>query len=197
MPDNPIKLALITGSVRGGRFGPVVAKWFAGQAQAHGEVEVDVIDLADYPLPLEMPPHGEMPPPEVGAVWARLQAKLASADAFVMVTPEYNHAVPASLKNAIDWFKQEWVAKPVGIVCYGGVGGGLRAAENLRLIFAELHAHTVRDTVSFHNSWGDFIQDGAIVSPEGSEAAAKTLLDQVVWWGQALRDAREKRPYLN
>ncbi|CAG6391055.1 NAD(P)H-dependent oxidoreductase [Streptomyces cocklensis] len=196
MPDNPIKLALIIGSVRGGRFGPVVAKWFTEQARSHGEVEVEVIDLADYPLPLEMPPYGELPPPEVGAVWAKLSAKLTAADAFVMVTPEYNHAAPASLKNAIDWFKQEWVAKPVGIVSYGGVGGGLRAAENLRLILAELHAHTVRDTVSFHNSWGDFLKDGAVISPEGSDAAAKSLLDQVVWWGRALREAREKRPYL-
>jgi len=195
MSDNPIKIALIIGSVRGGRFGPVVAKWFAGQAERHGAVEVDVIDLADYPLPLEMAPYGELPPPEVGAVWAKLSAKFTAADAFIVVTPEYNHAPPAVLKNTIDWFKNEWVAKPVGLVSYGGVGGGLRAAESLRLVFAELHATTVRDTVSFHNSWGDFHKDGAPSSPEGSEAAAKSLLDQLVWWGEALRDAREKRPY--
>lgn len=196
MSEQRIKLAMIIGSIRGGRFGPVVAQWFRGEAEQHGAVDVELIDLVDYPLPLEMPAFGALPPDEVAQVQARLGAKLAEADAFVVVTPEYNHSVPASLKNAIDWFKQEWAAKPIGLISYGGMGGGLRAAEHLRQIFAELHAVTIREMLSFHNAWGDFFQNGAVVGPERSDVAAKSLLDQLVWWGHALRDAREKRPYI-
>jgi NAD(P)H-dependent FMN reductase len=195
MSEQPVKLAIIVGSVRGGRFGPVVGRWFARQAESHGAVAVDVIDLLDYPLPVQMPAFGEQPEPQTGAAFVKLAAKLAAADAFAVITPEYNHSVPAGLKNAIDWYHDEWMAKPVGLISYGGMGGGLRAAEHLRQIFAELHAVTVRDMLSFHNAWAEFVKDSEPTSPEGSEAAAKQLLDQLVWWGEALRDAREKSPY--
>ncbi|MGW0909680.1 NADPH-dependent FMN reductase [Streptomyces sp. NPDC002853] len=195
MPENPIKLAVIIGSVRGGRFGTTVAEWFAGQAELHGDVEVEIIDIADYPLPLEMPAFGEKPPADVAAVWNGLRERLDRAEAFAVVTPEYNHTVPAALKNTIDWYLAEWSAKPVGLVSYGGMGGGLRASEHLRQIFAEVHATTVREMLSFHNAWADFQKEGEPVSPEGSEAAAKKLLDQLVWWADALRAARERTPY--
>jgi NAD(P)H-dependent FMN reductase len=87
-----------------------------------------------------------MPTPEVASITLRL----ANADAFVVVTPKYNHNFPAPLKNAIDWRYNKWRAKPVGFVSYGGMGGGLRAVEQLRQVFAELHAVTVRDAVNFH-----------------------------------------------
>ncbi|MEO3973715.1 NAD(P)H-dependent oxidoreductase [Streptomyces sp. CAU 1734] len=195
MPENPLKLAIVIGSVRGGRFGPTVANWFAEQAKKHGDYTVDLIDLADFPLPVEMPAYGEEPPAEVTSVQERLSARLHDADAFAVVTPEYNHTVPGSLKNAIDWFMEEWITKPVALVSYGGMGGGLRAAEHLRQIFAEVHATTVRDMLSFHNAWTAFEKDGVAVSPEGSEAAAKNLLDQLSWWAEALREARAARPY--
>ncbi|MCU1681785.1 MAG: NADPH-dependent reductase [Amycolatopsis sp.] len=195
MSEQPIKLAVIIGSVRGGRFGPVVAKWFARQAEEHDAVEVDVIDLLDFPLPLHMPAYGQQPDEQTLEVRNALSARLSAADAFVVVTPEYNHTVPAGLKNTIDWFMQEWMAKPIGLVSYGGMGGGLRAAEHLRQVFAEVHAVTVRDMISFHNAWGDFGGPGQPASPEGADAAAKKLIDQIVWWAHALRDAREKRPY--
>ncbi|MEU6057065.1 NAD(P)H-dependent oxidoreductase [Streptomyces sp. NPDC047097] len=195
MPDTPIHLAIIAGSVRGGRFCPTVADWFARQARAHGGVEAELIDLVDYPLPLVMPGYGDVNDPGTQEVVDRLTTKLARADAFVVVTPEYNHSTSPVLKNTIDWFLDEWKAKPVGLVSYGGMGGGLRAAEHLRQIFAEVHATTVRDVVSFHNQFSAFEQDGRPVSPEGSEAAAKSLLDQLVWWGDALREARNKAPY--
>ena len=112
----------------------MVAKWFAGQAHAHGEVEVDVIDLADYPLPLEMPPHGEMPPPEVGAVWARLQAKLASAELYAdaarycmqmhggygyidehPLTMHYTDAVIATVAGGASQVQRNIVARELGL----------------------------------------------------------------------------------
>lgn len=88
--------------------------------------------------------------------------RIAAADAVLIVTPEYNHSFPGPLKTSIDSLRDEWKAKPVGFVSYGGIGGGLRAVEALRLVFAELHAVTVRDTVSFHNPWSRFEQASLI-----------------------------------
>ena len=114
---------------------------------------MDVIDLAEARLPDVL---SNQPAASVTATSQRL----AAADAFVVVTPEYNHSFPASLKNAIDWHFKEWQAKPVGFVSYGGMSGGLRAVEHLRQVFVELHAVTVRDAVSFHGVWGLFDTDG-------------------------------------
>ncbi|WP_345571161.1 NAD(P)H-dependent oxidoreductase [Nonomuraea rosea] len=192
-----MRLAVITGSVREGRFGPHVTRWFAGQAGTHGLFDVDVIDLADTPLPAVLP----ATPEELAAVHERpadlrrLAGRLADADAFVVVTPEYNHSYPASLKNAIDWHFTEWQAKPVALISYGGFGGGLRAAEHLRQVFAELHAVTVRNTISFDNHWTRFDGEGKLIEPEGPDGAAKALLDQLGWWSGALREARRATPY--
>ena len=186
-----IKLAVIVGSTRKGRFAPVVANWFTTQARQRTDIEVDVLDLADVGLPDVLHGFGEEPADEVKAVSPRL----ADADAFVVITPEYNHSFPAPLKSAIDWHNDEWHAKPVGFVSYGGHGGGLRAVEQLRLVFAELHAVTVRDTVSFHGAWSRFDENGEPLDAEGVNGAAKKLLDQLIWWGGALKDARQKQPY--
>ncbi|WP_280267909.1 NADPH-dependent FMN reductase [Nocardia wallacei] len=188
MPDNPLRLAVITASIRDGRFGPTVGSWFATHAATHEDLVVDHIDLADHPLPSVLSEH---PEPAMDEVTRRLDA----ADAFVVVTPEYNHSFPASLKALIDWHYTQWQAKPVGFVSYGGMGGGLRAVEQLRLVFAELHATTVRDTVSFHNAWDKFADNGTPLD-SGAEGAAKGMLDQLVWWAHTLRDARTSRPYV-
>ncbi|WP_171164847.1 NADPH-dependent FMN reductase [Streptomyces sp. I05A-00742] len=184
----PLRLVVIVGSTREGRFGPTVADWFAEEARAHAGVDIDVIDLAEADITHVL--CGE-PTPEVAAITPRL----AAADAFVVVTPEYNHSYPASLKAAIDWHYVQWQAKPVGFVSYGGLGGGLRAVEHLRQVFAELHAVTVRETVSFHMAWERFGQDGTPHDADIVSGAAKRMLDQLVWWGRALRQAREELPY--
>ncbi|MGJ7905879.1 NADPH-dependent FMN reductase [Actinopolyspora sp. H202] len=196
MTENITKIAVIIGSVRDGRFGPTVANWFVEQAERHGGIEVELIDLLDYPLPLNMPSADNLDA-ETKTLHRQLQAKISDADAYAVVTPEYNHTTSPALSNTIDWFLQEWKAKPVGLISYGGMGGGLRAAEHLRQIFAELHAVTVRDMLSFHNPWGKFGEGDVPVAPEGSEEAAKVLLDQLVWWGQALRRARTEVPYVS
>ncbi|MEV5703520.1 NAD(P)H-dependent oxidoreductase [Actinoallomurus sp. NPDC052274] len=189
------RVAVIVGSVREGRFGTTVADWFAGRARRRTDVDVDVIDLAEVGLPLVFPAFGAAPAPETARALQTVTPRLAAADAFVVVTPEYNHSFPASLKNLIDWHNAEWHAKPVGFVSYGGLSGGLRAVEHLRPVFAELHAVTVRDTVSFHGAWERFDAEGRPVDPDGCGAAAETLLDQLLWWAHALRDARAVRPY--
>lgn len=199
MSSDMLKLAVIIGSVREGRFGPVPGQWFFGEAQKHGRFTVDLVDLAEAHLPLVLPPvppamaTGEERPAEMHDLTRRLD----EADAFVVVTPEYNHSFPASLKCAIDWHFTEWRAKPIGFVSYGGVGGGVRAIEQLRMVFAELHAVTVRDTISFPNFWEQFdLGTGELLSPEGPTGAAKVLLDQMAWWAAALREARTRTPYV-
>lgn len=194
--DEPLRVAVVIGSVREGRRGPAVTEWFLGSAAAHHSgLDFDVIDLADVPLPLAMPDWGGSPDPAAAAALAEVSPRLAAADAFVFVTPEYNHSFPAALKNLIDWHRPQWHAKPVGFVSYGGAGGGLRAVEQLRLVFAELHAVSVRDSVSLHGPWSGLGQDGAPRDGVVTESAAKNMLDQLDWWGRALRTARANRPY--
>ncbi|KWX01226.1 NADPH-dependent oxidoreductase [Carbonactinospora thermoautotrophica] len=190
-----LRLAVIVGSVREGRFGPTVANWFVGQADERADMSVDVVDLVEVQLPLALPAFGTKPVPETARALEGLTPRLAAADAFVVVTPEYNHSFPASLKNVIDWHNQVWHAKPVGFVSYGGLSGGLRAVEQLRVVFAELHAVTIRATVSFHNAWSQFDNEGQPIDPAGCNGAAKSMLDQLAWWARALREARAARPY--
>lgn len=178
----PLRLTLVIGSSRQGRFAPTVAEWFREHATRRPDLTVAIVDVGE----LDLPHTFGAPAPEA----AGTRAALAAADAFVIVTPEYNHSYPAALKNLIDAHGREWQAKPVGFVSYGGISGGLRAVEHLRGVFAELHTVTVRDTVSFHNPWG-----AAQLATEAADTAAKTLLDQLIWWGEALRAARATRPY--
>lgn len=190
MTTSHLRLVVITGSTRDGRFGPTVTTWFANLATSIAPVDIDIVDLADIELPAVHPNWGAERTP----AHAHLGARLDAADAFVIVTPEYNHSFPAALKNAVDLFRDEWRAKPVGFVSYGGQGGGLRAVEQLRLVFAELHAVTVRDSVSFHGA-GSVFEDGQPVDPTVCNSAAANMLDQLDWWGSALRSARTLRPY--
>ncbi|MFF8692493.1 NADPH-dependent FMN reductase [Streptomyces sp. NPDC015144] len=188
----PLKVAVILASNREGRFAPVVADWLLTHTGAHPDIETDLIDVAEADLPTAI---SFRPAPDAQARLDAVAPRLAAADAFVVVTPEYNHSYPAPLKNLIDWYRNEWQAKPVGFVSYGGVSGGLRAVEHLRQVFAEQHAVSVRETVSFHNAGALFDEGGGLRDPEGSDAAAKALLDQLLWWGRALREARATHPY--
>ncbi|WP_394827849.1 NADPH-dependent FMN reductase [Pendulispora albinea] len=196
--DKKFELAIIIGSVRQNRFGPVVARWFLQQVEAYGGFHASVIDLAETPLPLVLPPE----PPAMATTDARpaemasVSKTLAAADAFVIVTPEYNRSFPASLKSLIDWHYSEWRAKPIGFVSYsGGSSGGLRAVEQLRLIFAELHAVTVRDSVSFARYWKEFDEEGRLMDPDDAKETASAMLVQLGWWGDALREARTHWAY--
>lgn len=184
--EDPLRLAVIVGSTREGRFGGIVAGWFVTQARQRDDMALDVIDLAEVNLPAVYP---RQPGPAVAAFIERIDR----ADAFVVVTPEYNHGYPASLKQAIDLPHGQWRAKPVGFVSYGGMAGGLHAVEQLRQVFAELHVVTMRDTVSFHMAHQRFDESGEPREPAGCNAAAKTMLDQLAWWAAVLRTARAVR----
>lgn len=180
-----LKLAIIIGSVREGRFGPVVANWFAEQVD--DRFEVDIIDLADTALPaLPAVPPALDPDPVRPADMHDLTDRLAAADAYVIVTPDYNRSYPAALKAAIDWHFTQWDAKAIGFVGYSGGSGGLLAIEHLRQVFTELNAHTVRDYVSFPRYYMLFDENGRLRDPQEPEGAAAALLDQLHWWTSAL-----------
>ena len=172
-----VKVALIYGSIRSGRFCDKVAAWTATEIARRGEFSVDIIDPQAQP---------ELP---------SLPERIAEADAFVVVTPEYNHGYPAPLKALIDSVGAEWRGKAVAFVSYGGISGGLRAVEQLRLVFAELHAVTMQHSVSFASAWEQFDGDGILRDPARAQRSMATLLAQLHWWAVALRNAREVRPY--
>lgn len=177
----PLRLAVLVGSTREGRFGPTVAKWFHTVAAGRDDIEIDLVDLVDADLPAHWTS-------DLGVATRAFVHRLEEADAYVVVTPEYNHGYPAALKQAIDVSGRVWTRKPVGFVSYGGMSGGLRAVEQLRLVFAEVRATTVRETVSFHLF--PFDERGQPLDTGASELAAHTMLDDVVWWGRTLRTAR-------
>jgi NAD(P)H-dependent FMN reductase len=186
-----MRLAVIIGSTRNGRFGPTVAHWLARQAGK--QFDVDLIDLITANLPTTLLDTDDETPPEVAVLAPRLER----ADAFAVVTPEINCSFPASLKTALDWYYAEWHAKPVAIVSYGRETGGRNATAQLRQVFAELQAVTIRTTVALPCYWEQFTADGDWPRPSaGYEAEVTTMLDQLTWWAEALRDARIKRPYL-
>lgn len=183
-----IKLALIYGSVREGRFCDVVAEWTQRHIDRHGGFETVSIDPADWPLSGRVLRQDE-------AQLQQLRQRLHAADAFVIVTPEYNHGYPAPLKALIDACYEPWQAKPVAFVSYGASSGGLRAIEQLRQVFAELHAVTLRDSVNLVSAWRQFGPDGELHEPHAAGKAMTTMLSRLSWWSQALRDARSATPY--
>jgi NAD(P)H-dependent FMN reductase len=185
----PARVALLVGSARDGRLAPDVAGWFARVAARRDDLVLDVVDVAEHLLPASL----DADDPRAAA----LRPRLAGAEAYVVVVPEYNRSVPGPLKTLIDSFQSEWEAKPVGFVGYGlGMAGGVRAIEHLRQIFAEFHCVGMKDTVTFPRVLEHYDADGTFpAEPAGAEAAAKLMLDQLLWWATALRDAKAVRPY--
>lgn len=183
------RIVVILGSIREERINDRVASWVTGQLSAHGFAP-ELLDPADP----------DLLPVQIGdaAATDRLRQRMAGADGFVIVTPEYNHAEPGSLKTLIDSVIAEWWARPVGLIGYGGLSGGLRAIEALRIILAELHTVTLRDTLSFASPWRRFDEQGRITDPRDAaeaEAAMAVFAHRLRWWADALADARAARPY--
>ena len=165
--EEKTKLALIYGSTRKGRFCDKVAKWAEKQIAAKGDFSVDVIDPAVPPVRAATEAFEAY-----DTEW--LRHHIGQADAFLVVTPEYNHGYPGSLKSLIDSVGEEWHAKAVAFVSYGGVSGGLRAVEQLRQVFADA---------------------GVLKKPERSEKQFDTLLRRLNWWSATLHHGRNAKPY--
>lgn len=195
------RIGIILSSTRQFRRGDQVAQWVHQRAQKHAEgtgVTYEIVDLREHGAGAEL----DEPGPAILGEYAHQHTRdwaevIASYDAFVVVVPEYNHGVPGSLKNAIDSLFAEWNDKAAGLVSYG-INGGVRAAEHLRLVFAELKVATVRQQVAL-NLNDDFEITDAIepgrFDPVGyQETDLVTMLDELVAWGTALKGVRNEFP---
>ncbi|MFJ6530537.1 NADPH-dependent FMN reductase [Streptomyces longwoodensis] len=185
------KLEIIVASTRPGRVGPSVARWIEAEAVAHaGFTEVETVDLAEVNLPFMNEPHH----PRLGRYthqhtrdWS---AKVAEADAFVFVMPEYNYGYNAELKNAIDYLHSEWQYKPVGMASYGGVSAGTRAAQMIKQVVTTLKMTPVFEAVSIPFVQ-QFLDDDQRLTPnEIMSSSAKAMLDELVRITDALRPLR-------
>ena len=183
-----LNVGIILGSTRPNRNGEAVAKWVLEQTKSRTEASYELVDIKDYDLPLldePIPPsQGKYSQPHTKR-WAE---KIASFDAFVFVTPEYNHSTSGALKNAIDFLYREWNNKAAGFVSYGSAGGA-RAVEALRLIMAEIQIADVRAQVMF-SLFTDFKNFSEFAPDPRHDAELDTMLKQVVKWGTALKTVR-------
>jgi NAD(P)H-dependent FMN reductase len=195
-----LNLKIIIGSTRPGRAADVAADWIAAAARAHGAFDVEVLDLRDWQLPIFGENFGTLGDPANPTFSApevrRWNDAILAGDAYVFVTPEYNHSVPGALKNAIDsvFATFGFRNKPAACVGYsGGIGGGIRAIEHLAHIAIEAELVPLRNTVLIPYVTAAFGPDGAPVD-DRTAGAAKIMLDDLAWWGSVLRRARLDGP---
>ncbi len=187
-------LQIVTVSTRQGRKGPAVAAWFEQQARAHGAFDVEVVDLAAMALPIfDEPQHPRLRKYQHAHTkqWSEIVAR---GDAYVFVTPEYNHGTPPSLLNALDYLVHEWAYKPAGFVSYGGISGGLRGVQALKPVLSSLKMVPIVEAVVIP-MFAARIDGAGTFSPEaGLDAAAVTMLDEIARWERVLRQLRVPLP---
>ena len=187
-----LKVAIVLGRTRTGRTADSVARWVHEVAARRGDAAFEILDIADHALA-----HLDEPVPPLAAqysqphtlAWART---VAAFDAFVFVTPEYNHSIPGALKNAIDFLYAEWNDKAAGFVSYG-VDGGIRAVEHLRLVMGELKVADVRTHVALSFAQ-DFQGYTTFAARDGQQESLNELLDELLTWASALRALRTATP---
>lgn len=191
-PDDRPSLQILIASTRPGRVGLPVAAWFEARARRHGAFSIDVVDLAELDLPfMDEPRHPRLGRYEHAHTRA-WSARVAAADAFAFVMPEYNHGPSAPLKNALDYLHAEWAYKPVGFVSYGGVSAGTRAADALRPVVTTLRMMPVPEAVHVPFVKG-FLEDGAIRPNDAMNDGAEGMLTELARWEGALRPLRGER----
>lgn len=191
------RIAVILGSTRQGRFGEKPARWIFDELKKRKDIEAEFLDLRDYQMPFyDFPASPAWMQGEYGNEATRAwRKKIGEADGFIIVAPEYNRGYSGELKNALDHVYGEWNNKPVAFVSYGSVGGG-RSVEQLRLVAIELQMAPIRQGV--HIQWdlyATMMNDQAPVDPARFapvQQSADTMLDQLVWWTDALKVARQK-----
>ena len=185
-------LRIIIGSTRPGRVGPSVAEWIATRAREHGGFDVQVTDLAELNLPIyDEPNHPRLQKYEHQHTkdWSAL---VAGSNAFIFVMPEYNYGFNAALKNAIDYLHNEWADKAAGIVSYGGVAAGTRAAQMLKQVFSALRLVPVVDSVNIPFVAQFLDEDRRLKPNEIMEQAATAMLDELLRWTDSLSQLRAK-----
>lgn len=186
------KIQIIIGSTRDERVGDKVAKWVYGIAKRREDFDVELIDLRDWNIPFfnDASPAFNPPKKKIIKEWAN---KIAEADGYIFVTPEYNHGYPAVLKNALDYLYNEWNNKPVAFVAYGGTVGGSRAVEQLRLVAIELQMAPIREAVYIPLIW-DALDESGNPKNKSLEKTANKMISSLLWWTKALNYARKELP---
>ena len=184
-------LQVITVSTRPTRKGPAIAEWFVGRAREHGKFEVEPVDLAQVKLPLfDEPKH-----PRFGEYahehtrrWSDIVKR---ADAFVLVTPEYDFGPPASIINALQYLVKEWAYKPLGFVSYGGVSAGSRSVNTLKITVTALKMMPMVEAVAIPFFAQHFdAESGKFAPPDVQDDAAVVMLDELLRWTEALKALR-------
>ncbi|MBX4210922.1 NAD(P)H-dependent oxidoreductase [Candidatus Parcubacteria bacterium] len=185
-----LKIKIIVGSARPNRFSIQPANWIYSLAQERKDIEVELVDLEKINLPFldePKPPSRGNYEKEHTKKWA---AKIAEADGFIFVTPEYNHSFSPILKNAIDFVFAEWHFKPVAFVSHGTVGGS-RAVEHLRTVAAEIKMYDLREQVMLIAPWTNLDEKGQYKFTEDQVKAGNALLDSLIFWAEKMKPARE------
>ena len=186
-----LKLHVIVASTRPSRKGPAVARWFEGFARTHGGFEPVLVDIADFDLPVYDEPEHPLTHRYRHEHTKRWSESVAAADAYAFVMPEYNYFPPPSLVNALDFLVAEWTYKPAGLVSYGGVSGGLRAAQAVKLLLTALKVMPIPEGVAIPN-FAQFMDESGTFRPnELVEKSAGTMLAELLRWAEALKPLRE------
>lgn len=183
-------LQVVIGSTRPGRVGPAIAQWFVNVANQHGGFDVELVDLADYALPIYDEPNHPILQQYTKEHTKRWSSTITRADAFVFVIPEYNHSFNAAIKNALDFLYHEWHYKPTGLLSYGGAAMGTRAAQALKPVLAQLKLPHAGDiTVPMVTAP---VKDGVFAGNDIIQAAATAVLDELTILTPTSMERRER-----
>lgn len=186
-----LKLQIVICSTRPGRIGPSVADWFTDYAKRHGQFDVELIDLADFELPVyNEPQHPRLQQYEHDGT-KKWSASVASADAYIFVSPEYNYCPTPALVNALNYVYQEWNYKPCGFVSYGGVSGGLRAAQITKQLVTTLKMMPMVEGVAVPMVGTLVDENKKFQSNDSIDRSAESLLDELHKWAVALKTMRD------
>jgi len=189
------RLKIIVASTRPGRIGPTIGRWVEAEARANGGfADVELVDLAEVNLPFMNEPHHPRLAQYTHQHTRDWSAKVAEADAFVFVMPEYNYGYNAELKNAIDYLHHEWQHKPVGLVSYGGVAAGTRAAQMIKQVVTTLKMTPLFEAVSIPFVHQFITEEKVLVANDIMTGSAKAMFDELKRVGEALRPLREEQP---
>ncbi len=185
-----MRLTVVIASVREGRGGEAVAKWFIDRATRHGKFDVQVVDLKELNLPiLDEPQHPRLKKyvHDSSRRWSDI---VGGSDAFVFVTPEYNYTLPPALVNALDTVYHEWTYKPVGFVSYGGISGGMRSVQTAKLMVTGFKMMPMVEAVNIP-FYTQLVDNGVFTSNETHDKAVPVMLDELLRWSEALRTLRQ------
>ena len=184
------KIKVITASTRPGRFGDQPTKWVLELAKDYPQATFELVDLKDIALPFL-----DEPEPAMGGTYTKEHTKqwakmIDEADGFIIVTPEYNHSYPASLKNAIDFLWKEWNYKPVAFVSYGSHAGGARAVEHLRGVAPQVKLFSLHEQVVIGSYWSYLDENGTFTPSNGHTKDLQALLGEITFWSEKLKPIR-------